>query len=106
MTNTPKTTNAYKELRQQLVEQIRTARVRAAVRVNSELVLLYYELGRRILADQEKQGWGAKVIDQFSRDLRERFPEMRGLSTRNLKYMRAFARAWPKPKLCKRCLHN
>ena len=47
------------------------------------------------LARQEREGWGAKVIDRLSQDLREAYPDMRGLSPRNLKYMRAFAAAWP-----------
>ncbi|MDD1754948.1 MAG: DUF1016 N-terminal domain-containing protein [Methanothrix sp.] len=52
-------------------------------------------IGRMILERQEKEGWGAKVIDRLSADLRDSFPDMRGLSPRNLKYMRAFAVAWP-----------
>jgi predicted nuclease of restriction endonuclease-like (RecB) superfamily len=52
-------------------------------------------IGRLILDRQERAGWGAKVIDRLSFDLRESNPEMQGLSPRNLKYMRAFAAAWP-----------
>jgi hypothetical protein len=48
-----------------------------------------------ILDRQAKEGWGAKVIDRLSSDLRDAFPEMKGLSPRNLKYMRAFAESWP-----------
>ena len=59
------------------------------------MVLLYWDIGRTILARQDKAGWGAKVIDRLSVDLREAFPDMKGLSPRNLKYMRAFAAAWP-----------
>ena len=59
------------------------------------MVLLYWDIGRMILERQEKEGWGTKVIDRLSADLREAFPDMQGLSTRNLKYMRAFAAAWP-----------
>lgn len=75
--------------------RIRGAQVRSAVAVNAELVLLYWSIGRDILARQEKEGWGAHVIDRLSADLRTAFPEMKGFSTRNLKYMRAFAEAWP-----------
>jgi predicted nuclease of restriction endonuclease-like (RecB) superfamily len=78
-----------------LKERLRSAQVRAALAVNRELVLLYWSLGREILARQAELGWGAKVVDQLSLDLRRAFPEMRGLSARNLKYMRAFAEAWP-----------
>ncbi|MCA3717068.1 MAG: DUF1016 family protein, partial [Brevundimonas sp.] len=48
-----------------------------------------------ILNRQVQQGWGAKVIDQLAADLGRSFPEMKGLSPRNLKYMRALAEAWP-----------
>lgn len=62
--------------------------------VNRELVLLYRQTGRDILTRQERESWGAKVIDRLSADLKSAFPEMRGVSPRNLKYMRAFAEAW------------
>ncbi len=78
-----------------LKERVRTAQVRASLAVNSELVLLYWHIGRDILSRQDALGWGAKVIDQISKDLRASFPEMKGFSARNLKYMRAFAEAWP-----------
>jgi predicted nuclease of restriction endonuclease-like (RecB) superfamily len=56
---------------------------------------VYWHIGRRILQAQQREGWGAKVIDRLARDLGRAFPDMRGFSTRNLKYMRAFAEAWP-----------
>jgi predicted nuclease of restriction endonuclease-like (RecB) superfamily len=62
---------------------------------NRELVLLYWQIGRDILARQAEQGWGAKVIDRLAADLRTAFPDMKGFSPRNLKYMRAFAEVWP-----------
>ena len=71
-----------------------TARHKAVLAVNAELVSLYWHIGRDILQRQAAQGWGSKVIDRLGRDLREAFPEMKGFSTRNLKYMRAFAEAW------------
>jgi predicted nuclease of restriction endonuclease-like (RecB) superfamily len=58
-------------------------------------VLLYWQIGRDILVRQAEQGWGAKVIDRLAHDLRTAFPTMKGFSPRNLKYMRAFAEAWP-----------
>jgi predicted nuclease of restriction endonuclease-like (RecB) superfamily len=85
----------YDVLLADLKTRIRTARVRAALAVNRELVLLYWSIGREILTRQKEQGWGAKVIERLSEDLRGEFPDMRGLSSRNLKYMRALAEAWP-----------
>jgi predicted nuclease of restriction endonuclease-like (RecB) superfamily len=85
----------YPQLLEQLKEQIRRAQVRASLSVNRELVLLYWHVGHEILERQQTAGWGAKVIDRLSADLRREFPEMKGFSPRNLKYMRAFAEAWP-----------
>jgi predicted nuclease of restriction endonuclease-like (RecB) superfamily len=75
--------------------RIHTAQQRATLAVNRELVLLYWRIGRDILARQAEQGWGAKVIERLAHDLHTAFPEMKGFSPRNLKYMRAFAEAWP-----------
>lgn len=78
-----------------LKSRIHTAQQRATLAVNRELVLLYWQIGRDILARQAAQGWGAKVIERLALDLRSAFPEMKGFSPRNLKYMRTFAQAWP-----------
>jgi predicted nuclease of restriction endonuclease-like (RecB) superfamily len=75
--------------------RIHNAQQRATLAVNRELVLLYWQIGRDILVRQAEQGWGAKVIERLAQDLRTAFPEMKRFSTRNLKYMRAFAEAWP-----------
>jgi len=93
---------AYDELLGQLKERIRSAQLRAAVAVTRELVLLYWQIGREILDRQAHQGWGAKVIDRLAADLRRSFPEMTGLSPRNLKYMRAFGEAWPDEEIVQR----
>jgi len=85
----------YVELLADLKDRIRRARLRAAVAVNEELILLYWSIGRDILLRQGAAGWGAKVIDRLASDLKRDFPEMTGLSSRNLKYMRAFAEAFP-----------
>ncbi len=58
--------------------RIRSAQVRAALSVNRELVLLYWQIGSAIFVRQENEGWGAKVVARRSRDLSREFPEMRG----------------------------
>ena len=78
-----------------LKARIRSARQKAAVAVNRELIFLYWEIGRRILESQRREGWGAKVIDRLAADLRREFPDAKGFSPRNLKYMRSLAEAWP-----------
>lgn len=75
--------------------RVHAAQQRATLAVNRELVLLYWQIGRDILVRQSEQGWGAKVIERLAHDLRTAFPDMKGFSPRNLKYMRAFAEAWP-----------
>jgi predicted nuclease of restriction endonuclease-like (RecB) superfamily len=85
----------YEAFLGELKERIKTAQLRASVAVNRELILLYWQTGRDILARQKEHGWGAKVIDRLSHDLRSGFPGVEGFSPRNLKYMRAFAQAWP-----------
>jgi len=84
-------TKEYGDFLQSLKLRIQQAQIRAALAVNRELVLLYWHIGREILERQKVQGWGAKIIEQLSKDLRSEFPQMKGFSARNLKYMRKFA---------------
>ena len=79
----------------QLKSDITQARQRAALAVNAELVHLYQRVGAEIRQRQQAQGWGAKVIDRLARDLSDAFPDIRGFSSRNLKYMAFFAQHCP-----------
>jgi predicted nuclease of restriction endonuclease-like (RecB) superfamily len=94
----------YADWLAELKARIHGAQQRATLAVNRELVLLYWQIGRDILTRQGQQGWGAKVIERLSQDLRTAFPEMKGFSPRNLKYMRAFAEAWPDEKFVQEVL--
>lgn len=85
----------YGELLGAIKARVQTAQLRAALAVNTELVLLYWSIGRDILARQEQEGWGAKVIERLASDLRRAFPDMKGFSRTNLLYMRAFAESYP-----------
>jgi predicted nuclease of restriction endonuclease-like (RecB) superfamily len=85
----------YEDFLRDLKQRIRTAQVRAALAVNRELILLYWNIGREILERQDRAGWGAKVIERLAADLHREFPDMKGFSRTNLLYMRAFAEAWP-----------
>lgn len=87
--------NNYHEILKQLKEKIRSARTRAVYSVNAQLLEIYWEVGQTILDQQAIEGWGTKVIDRLSTDLRTEFSDLKGLSVRNLKYMRAFAEAYP-----------
>lgn len=89
----------YTEWLLALKTRIHEAQQRATLVVNRELIGLYWQIGRDILARQAEQGWGAKVIERLAHDLRAAFPEMKGFSRANLMYMRAFAEAWPDPAI-------
>lgn len=85
-----------------LKTRIHRERLRVVLASNTVMVLLYWDIGRSILDKQADQGWGSRVIDRLATDLREAFPEMKGFSPRNLKYMRAFASAWPEREIVQR----
>lgn len=84
----------YAALLRNLKTEISQARIRAHLSVNKEMICLYWKIGKQILERQTTQGWGAKVIENISKDLRKEFPEMKGLSARNLVYMQTFAKAY------------
>ena len=85
----------YAATLQDLKTRIAGERLRAVLSANAAMILLYWDIGQVILQRQMAEGWGARVIDRLSNDLRQSFPDMKGLSPRNLKYMRAFAETWP-----------
>ena len=90
----------------ELKTRIHAAQQRASLAVNRELVLLYWQIGRDILARQDREGWGSKVIERLAQDLRNAFPDMKGFSARSLKYMCTFTQAWPDAEFMHGCLHN
>jgi len=91
----PTVPEGYADWLSHLKAEIIQRRQRAALAVNAELIGLYARIGRDILDRQQRLGWGAKVIDRLSRDLKGAFPDMRGFSSRNLKYMAFFAEHCP-----------
>ena len=91
----PELNNHYIEVLQSLKEKIRQARRHTIFAVNTELLKIYWEIGTTILIQQKQEGWGSKIIDRLAADLQSEFTEMKGFSVRNIKYMRAFAEAFP-----------
>lgn len=71
---------------------------------NVQMSMMYYNIGKEILRRQNAEGWGARVVDRLSVDLKHAFPEMQGFSPRNLKYMRRFAGLWPDEQIVQRCV--
>ena len=80
--------SGYADWLTELKTRIHNAQQRAALAVNRELVLLYWQIGCDILERQSREGWGAKVIERLAHDLRNAFPTMKGFSPRNLKLNR------------------
>ena len=99
MTDKTPSALSYEALLVSIKKRIQSAQVRAAVSVNQELVLLYWGIGREILARQQEEGWGKKIIERLAKDLGRQFPKMQGLSPRNFSYMKAFAEAWPEESI-------
>ena len=85
-----------------LKQRIKHERLRVTLSANAAMILLYWDIGQVILDRQNQQGWGAKIIDHLSEDLKLAFPEMNGFSPRNLKYMRKFAQQWPEREIVQR----
>lgn len=85
----------YTSWRTSIEHRIEQAKLQAVLHVNKDMLSLYYDIGNDILKKQEEKGWGAQVIKQLAADLHHRFPDDRGLSERNLKYMRQFAKEYP-----------
>lgn len=87
--------HGYKNWAEFITAKIKLAQTQTAFKVNSGLLTLYWEIGNSILEKQSQNGWGSKVIDLLASDLAKNFPDNSGFSVRNLKYMRAFAEAYP-----------
>ena len=71
-----------------LKNEIRTAQIKAAVKVNSGMLQMYWNLGKEIIERQKTANWGDGFLKELSRELMAEFPDMKGFSYRNLKYIR------------------
>jgi len=95
MNNDTTQPNDYKTWAEFISNKIKLAQTNAVFKVNTEMLTLYWEIGNSIIEKQNQNGWGGKVIDLLATDLGKNFPDNSGFSVRNLKYMRAFAEAYP-----------
>ena len=91
----------YAETLGDIKQRNQQERLRVVMAANSAMVLLYWDIGRLIVDRQEREGWGAKVIDRLAADLHEAYPEMKGFSARNLLFMRSFGEAYPDAQMVK-----
>jgi predicted nuclease of restriction endonuclease-like (RecB) superfamily len=97
-------TQSYEEFLEDIKGRIRSAQARAARAINAELIEVYWQIGQEILRRQGEEGnrrgrGGPKIIERLSVDLRAAFPGARGFSVSSLRYMRAFAAAWPEREM-------
>ena len=84
----------YLALLKELKQRINEAQVKTVMAANSQMLLLYWQLGNIIIQNQEQKGWGANIINQLSEDLGKAYPQLKGFSPRNLLYMKQFASAY------------
>jgi len=98
--------DGYDELLLEIKGRIQQAQLQAALSLSRELIQLYWNIGRTISDRQAQFGWGARVIDRLAADLKSAYPGVTGFSTRNLKYMRAFAQAYSDLIIVQQLLHN
>ena len=85
----------YKQFLQEIKQRIKSARLRAALAVNQEVIKFYWEIGRLIIEKQKNSQWGDKLIDALAIDLKKSFPDSQGFSRSNLHSMRKFSEAYP-----------
>lgn len=86
----PNAVVSYAEFLEQLKGRVKHAQLKASLAINSELIHLYWDIGKSIVEKQEEEGWRAQVIEKLCRDLQDAFPGMQGFSRTNIFRMRAF----------------
>lgn len=100
--NLSEMSDSYLRFIEEIKKEIQTQRISIVMKANFDMICLYWKIGKEILKKQEKEGWGAKVIDRMAKDLKDAFPEMSGFSPRNIKYMKKFAECWPDYEIVQR----
>lgn len=92
----------YDGMFQQISNLVADERKHVIWEANTIMSMMYYHIGKAILHQSQQEGWGARVIDRLSADLKKAYPEMKGFSPRNLKYMQRFAKLWPDETIVQR----
>lgn len=92
-------TAEYRTWFKTIKDRISSSRIKASLSVNHELIALYWFLGSQIEEKQKMASWGSGFIDQFSKDLKEEFPDATGFSQKNLRYCRAFYHFYSEPEI-------
>ena len=92
--NRSEMSDTYTQFIEEIKNKICSQRISVVLKANASMICLYWNIGNAILQKQREEGWGAKVIDRISHDIKDIFPDMKGFSPRNIKYMRKFADTW------------
>lgn len=98
----PEELSFYRDLLGDIKTRVRQGQRRAALSANTEMIHMYWDIGRMIAARQEKEGWGAGVIPRLAVDLKNELPEQKGFSERNIGYMIRFAREYDSSAILQR----
>lgn len=86
--------NEYINFLSGIKHRLQHAQIKTVMAANQQMIWQYWQLGNDILKHQTEEGWGAKIIDKLSADLSKEFPQLKGFSIRNLKYMKKFAETY------------
>ena len=100
--NLSEMSDRYLQFIEEIKNEIQRQRLSVVLKANTSMICLYWNIGNAILKKQKEEGWGAKVIDRMSKDVKDAFPDMSGFSPRNIKYMRKFAECWPDYEIVQR----
>lgn len=100
--NLSEMSDSYLQFIEEIKNEIQRQRLSVVLKANTSMICLYWNVGNAILKKQKEEGWGAKVIDRMSKDVKDAFPDMSGFSPRNIKYMRKFAKCWPDYEIVQR----
>ena len=87
--------DSYGQILEDIKAGIRQLRLKAVLSANAHMLSLYWQIGKTIVEQQHQANWGDKVTERLSDDLKREFPDMKGFSHRNIKYMRQFAASYP-----------
>ena len=100
--NLSEMSDSYLQFIEEIKNEIQRQRLSVVLKANTSMICLYWNIGNAISKKQKEEGWGAKVIDRMSKDVKDAFPDMSGFSPRNIKYMRKFAECWPDYEIVQR----
>jgi len=84
----------YGNLLTEIKNRIRQAQAKAVLSANTEMISMYWDIGKMLAEKQKQEGWGAGIIPRLSKDIHNELPEMKGFSERNIGYMIRFAREY------------